>query len=55
VTVQDFLAAAGDHYRSFQNGKNVQCGELVREAFVTCIKKHTPLKARIDGRIELVP
>jgi len=55
VTIQDFLAGGGDHYRSFQNGKNVQNGELVRDAFVAYMKRRTPLDARLDGRIEMAP
>lgn len=55
VAVQDFLAGGGDNYRSFRKGNNVVHGELVRDAVVSYVKNHTPLDARLDGRIEIVP
>jgi len=55
ATIQDFLAGGGDHYRSFQNGKNIQNGGLVREAVIGYMKRHTPVRARPDGRIEISP
>ena len=55
VAVQDFLAGGGDRFRSFRNGRNVVHGELVRDAVVSYVKKHSPLDARLDGRVGIVP
>lgn len=51
VTTNDFLAAGGDGYTTFKEGKNVRYGDNVRDIFVEYIKKHSPVHPKIEGRI----
>jgi len=51
VTTNDFLAAGGDGYTTFKEGKNIRYGDNLRNIFVEYIKKHSPVHPKIEGRI----
>jgi 5'-nucleotidase/UDP-sugar diphosphatase len=53
VTTNDFLAAGGDGYTTFKEGKNIRYGDNLRDVFVEYIKKHSPVDPKIEGRIVL--
>lgn len=55
VTTNDFLAAGGDRFRTFRDGKNAVIGDDVREAFLEYLKKHSPVSPRTEGRIVVTP
>lgn len=51
VTTIDFLAAGGDAFTTFKEGKNILYGIRLRDLFVSYLKKHSPVAPRIEGRI----
>lgn len=51
VTTNDFLAAGGDGYATFKEGKNIRYGDNLRDVFVEYIKRHSPIDPKIEGRI----
>lgn len=51
VTTIDFLAAGGDAFKTFKEGKNIIYGTNLRDLFVTYLQKHSPVAPRIEGRI----
>ena len=52
VTVNSFLAAGGDKFSVFTQGKNRAAGPLDLEALVAYVKKlDQPFTAAIEGRI----
>jgi len=51
VVTNDFLAAGGDKFSLFKKGKNVHYGDAARDAFVDYLKKHSPVRPEIEGRI----
>jgi 5'-nucleotidase/UDP-sugar diphosphatase len=51
VTTNDFLAAGGDGYTTFKEGRNIRYGDNLRDVFVEYIKKHSPVDPKIEGRI----
>jgi len=51
VTTNDFLAAGGDGYTTFKEGKKIRYGDNLRDVFVEYIKKHSPVDPKIEGRI----
>lgn len=53
VTSIDFLAAGGDAFKTFKEGKNILYGINLRDLFVSYLKKHSPVAPRIEGRIIL--
>ncbi len=55
VTTNDFLAAGGDRFGMFREGKNAVIGDDVRDAFLDYLKKHSPVSPRIEGRIVVTP
>lgn len=53
VATNDFLAAGGDGYETFKNGRNyVDTGLLVSDIMVDHIKTNNQIDAKIDGRIK---
>lgn len=54
VATNDFLAAGGDQFNPFKNGKNVSFGVPVRDAVVDYIRRNSPIGARIQDRIIFV-
>jgi len=55
VTTNDFLAAGGDRFGMFRDGKNAVIGDNVRDAFLDYLKKHSPVYPRTEGRIVVTP
>jgi 5'-nucleotidase / UDP-sugar diphosphatase len=55
VTTNDFLAAGGDRFGIFREGKNFVIGDNVRDSFLDYLKKHSPVTPRIEGRIVVTP
>jgi len=55
VTTNDFLAAGGDRFGMFREGKNAVIGDNVRDAFLDYLKKHSPVAPRTEGRIVVTP
>jgi 2',3'-cyclic-nucleotide 2'-phosphodiesterase (5'-nucleotidase family) len=55
VTTNDFLAAGGDKYATFQEGKNAVFGEAIRDGFIKYLREHSPVNPRIEGRIVIRP
>jgi 2',3'-cyclic-nucleotide 2'-phosphodiesterase (5'-nucleotidase family) len=51
VTTIDFLAAGGDTFSPFKEGKNIMYGTALRDVFVSYLEKHSPISPRIEGRI----
>lgn len=54
VVTNEFLAAGGDRYVSFKQGKNIVYGDDVREIFVRYLEKNSPVSPRVEGRIIIV-
>ena len=55
VTTNDFLAAGGDYFGIFREGKNVVTGDDIREAFLDYLKKYSPVSPRTKGRMVVTP
>ncbi|NPU85086.1 MAG: bifunctional metallophosphatase/5'-nucleotidase [Syntrophaceae bacterium] len=53
VVTNDFLAAGGDEFTVFREGKNVVYGDDLRDVAAAYLKKHSPVRPRIEGRIEV--
>jgi len=51
VVTNDFLAAGGDEYTMFRKGKNVRYGDGLRDVVTAWLKRRTPVRPRIEGRI----
>jgi 2',3'-cyclic-nucleotide 2'-phosphodiesterase (5'-nucleotidase family) len=51
VITNDFLAAGGDNITALKEGKNVRYGDPLRETFAQYLKEHSPVAAKIEGRI----
>ncbi len=55
IVTNDYLAAGGDRFSAFRKGKNIRCGDTLRDVFVGYLKKHSPVRQRLDGRIVIRP
>ncbi|MCX5834559.1 MAG: bifunctional UDP-sugar hydrolase/5'-nucleotidase [Deltaproteobacteria bacterium] len=55
VTTNDFLAAGGDKYASFKEGKHAVLGEALRDGFIKYLREHSPVNPRVEGRIVIRP
>ena len=55
VTTNDFLAAGGDRFGMFREGRNAVIGDNVRDAFLDYLRKHSPVAPRTEGRIVVTP
>ena len=51
VAVNDFLAAGGDGFTEFKEGRNPLVEDSLRDAVVSYLKTHSPVSPRIEGRI----
>jgi len=51
VTTNDFLAAGGDKYATFKEGKKAAFGETIRDQFIKYLREHSPVNPRVEGRI----
>lgn len=54
VATNDFLAAGGDQYSAFKDGKNIVCGDLLRDVFAGFLSRHSPVHPKIEKRIVFV-
>ncbi len=54
VVTNEFLAAGGDRYTSFKQGKNIAYGDDVRDVFILYLEKNSPVSPRVEGRITFV-
>ncbi len=50
VVTNDFLAVGGDKFTAFTRGKNITYGDMLRDVFVTYLKKHSPISPQVEGR-----
>ncbi len=50
VVTNDFLAAGGDNFITFKEGKNLVYGDMLRDVFVEYLKKHSPISPGVEGR-----
>jgi len=55
VTTNDFLAAGGDRFGIFREGKNAVIGDSVRDAFLDYLREQSPVFPRTEGRIVVTP
>ncbi|HET6461926.1 MAG TPA: hypothetical protein VFG29_14190 [Syntrophales bacterium] len=51
VTTIDFLAACGDVFSQFKEGKGIMYGAALGDAVVSYLEKHPPISPRIKGGI----
>jgi len=51
VVTNDFLASKGDRYTTFGTGKNIQYGTDLRDAFLSYLKKYSPVHPMLGERI----
>ncbi len=51
VAVNDFLAAGGDGMNSFSRGIHIAYGDNLRDALTKYLEGHSPLNAKVKGRI----
>lgn len=54
VTTNDFLAAGGDRFLAFAEGKNPVFGDTIRDAFIAYLGKHSPVNPQIENRITFI-
>ncbi|MBI2267377.1 MAG: 5'-nucleotidase C-terminal domain-containing protein [Armatimonadetes bacterium] len=53
VVTNDFMAAGGDGYETFKNGRNTTYGDLLRDVVSRHIHTHSPIRRELDGRIRI--
>lgn len=51
VVTNDFLAAGGDRFQVFGEGKNPVYGDSLRDAFLIYLQKHSPVSPHIENRV----
>jgi 5'-nucleotidase / UDP-sugar diphosphatase len=51
LTTVDYLAAGGDAFPPFKEGKSIMYGMALRDVLVSYLEKHSPISPRIEGRI----
>ena len=51
VVTNDFLAAGGDRYKSFMEGRNPVYGDTIRDAFTKYLEKHSPVSPEVENRM----
>lgn len=54
VVINDFLAAGGDRYTTFKEGKNAVYGDLLRDVFISYLRRHSPVSPKVEGRTVIV-
>ncbi|MGB9857042.1 MAG: bifunctional metallophosphatase/5'-nucleotidase [Dictyoglomaceae bacterium] len=54
VVTNDFLAAGGDNFVTFKEGKNLVYGDMLRDVFVEYLKKHSPISPKVEGRSVII-
>jgi 2',3'-cyclic-nucleotide 2'-phosphodiesterase (5'-nucleotidase family) len=55
IATNDFLAAGGDRFATFKDGQNISYGMDLRDAFLSYLKKRSPVQPRIEERIIILP
>ena len=51
LTTVDYLAAGGDAFSPFKEGRNIMYGMALRDVLVSYLEKHSPISPRVEGRI----
>jgi 2',3'-cyclic-nucleotide 2'-phosphodiesterase (5'-nucleotidase family) len=51
VASNDFLAAGGDQYSTFKDGKNVVYGSTLREIVAAYLTRHSPVHPEVQKRV----
>ena len=54
VATNDFLAAGGDRFKVFLEGKNLAYGDTIRDAFTKYLNKHSPVSPAIENRLVFI-
>jgi len=54
VAANDFLAAGGDQYATFKDGKNIVYGGSLRDIFAAYLTKYSPVHPKLEKRIVFV-
>lgn len=54
VTTNDFLAAGGDRFKAFMEGRNPIYGDTIRDAFTMYLRKHSPVSPAIENRVVFI-
>ena len=54
TVTNDFLAAGGDKFAGFKQGRNVRYGDEQRDVFIRYIKQHSPVRPEIENRIVIL-
>jgi 5'-nucleotidase/UDP-sugar diphosphatase len=54
VATNDFLAAGGDRFAIFGDGRNITHGDSLRDVFTTYLDKHSPVHPEREERIVFV-
>ncbi|MEN2983910.1 MAG: bifunctional UDP-sugar hydrolase/5'-nucleotidase [Dictyoglomaceae bacterium] len=54
VVTNDFLAAGGDNFVTFKEGKNLVYGDMLRDVFVEYLKKYSPISPKVEGRSVII-
>jgi 5'-nucleotidase/UDP-sugar diphosphatase len=50
IATNDFLASGGDRFAAFREGKNILYGGDLRDAFLSYLKKRSPVQPRTEER-----
>ncbi|MGZ3593685.1 MAG: 5'-nucleotidase C-terminal domain-containing protein, partial [Syntrophales bacterium] len=51
LTTVDYLAAGGDAFSPFKEGKNIMYGMALRDVLLSYLERHSPISPRVEGRI----
>jgi 5'-nucleotidase / UDP-sugar diphosphatase len=51
VATNDFLAAGGDRFTTFKEGKNIVYGDVLTDVFIAYLEKHSPVHHELEKRI----
>jgi 5'-nucleotidase/UDP-sugar diphosphatase len=51
VVTNDFLAAGGDNFTTFKEGRNPAYGDTIRDAYLEYLKKYSPIEPRVEDRL----
>jgi 5'-nucleotidase / UDP-sugar diphosphatase len=54
VATNDFLAAGGDGFTGFTEGRDVVHGDLLSEVLVDYLRNHSPVSYQVDSRISFI-
>ena len=54
VVTNDFLAAGGDKYSMFKEGKNLIYGDFLRNELIAYLQRYSPVRPAVENRIVMV-